>query len=86
MAKKRAKYDALALAFPPDEAMGELHARYIAEAEEEMKRSAATKQIATATYDEVDDVPDGTDGEAMPADATLDEVKDVFDAEEVDRA
>lgn len=84
MAKKRAKYDALALAFPPDEAMGELHARYIAEAEEEMKRSVATKQIATATYDEADDVPDGTDGEAIPADATLDEVKDLFDAGEVE--
>jgi hypothetical protein len=34
MAKKRAKYDALALAFPPDESMGELHKKYIEQAEE----------------------------------------------------
>ena len=82
MAKKRAKYDSLVLAFPPDEAMGALHSRYIAEAEEEVKRSMASKQIATATYDEADDVPDGLDGEAIPADATHDEPADVLTGED----
>lgn len=82
MAKKRAKYDALALAFPPDEAMGDLHSRYIAEAEEEVKRSMATKPMATATYDEAEDVPDALEGEAAVTDATTDEPADLFNEED----
>lgn len=41
MAKKRAKYDALALAFPPDEVLGEIHMRFIDAAEELALREAA---------------------------------------------
>lgn len=40
MAKKRAKYDALALAFPPDEVLGEIHIKFIEAAEEQGRRIA----------------------------------------------
>ena len=41
MAKKRAKYDALALAFPPDEVLGDIHMKFIDAAEELALREAA---------------------------------------------
>lgn len=46
IAKKRAKYDALRLAFPPDEEVTPLHQQYIHEAEEEAARiSRAPTQL-----------------------------------------
>lgn len=53
MAKKRAKYDALRLAFPPNEELTPLHEQYIQEAEDESKRLGVS-QIA-GDYDEAPD-------------------------------
>lgn len=58
MAKKRAIYDGLRLAFPPSEVIGELHLTYIEEAEREAVRSSTVHQLVEgAGYD---DVPEAT--------------------------
>lgn len=53
MARKRAKYDALALAFPPDETLGPIHQRWIDEAEE---IALAERPKALRSPDEMPDV------------------------------
>jgi hypothetical protein len=50
MAEKRATYDALRLAFPPNEAIGNVHLKYIAEAEEEAARAHVGSQLASGEY------------------------------------
>jgi hypothetical protein len=55
MAKKRAKYDALRLAFPPKEEITPLHEQYIQEAEDEAKTRASVSQLATGDYDDAPD-------------------------------
>jgi len=50
MAEKRATYDALRLAFPPNEAIGNVHLKYIAEAEEEAARVHVGSQLASGEY------------------------------------
>jgi RecT family len=52
MAEKRATYDALRLAFPPNEAIGNVHMKYIAEAEEEAARTHVSNQLASGEYDD----------------------------------
>jgi hypothetical protein len=68
LAKKRAKYDALRAAFPPKERITELHEKYIEEAEEVAR---ARTDIATATYDGTELLPDdiGVIGEELAASA-----------------
>lgn len=53
MAKKRAVYDGLRLAFPPAEIIGDLHLKYIAEAEEEIERTRVGngRHVSTLGYD-----------------------------------
>jgi hypothetical protein len=53
MAKKRAKYDALRLAFPPNEELTPLHEQYIQEAEDEAKRLSPSQM--TGDYDDAPD-------------------------------
>lgn len=50
MAKKRAVYDALRLAFPPSEIIGDIHLKYIAEAEEESARAHVANRLAEGEY------------------------------------
>jgi hypothetical protein len=61
MAKKRAKYDALRLAFPPNEELTPLHEQYIQEAEE-LAKSHTVANLAAVTdgnyYDDPDAAPD----------------------------
>lgn len=52
MAEKRATYDALRLAFPPNEAIGPMHMRYIAEAEAEAARTHVSGQLVEGEYAE----------------------------------
>ena len=52
MARKRAVYDGLRLAFPPSEAIGDIHMKYIAEAEEESARAHVGGQLASGGYDD----------------------------------
>jgi len=54
LAKKRAKYDALRLAFPPLEHITELHTQYIAEAEQEAAKAPKPSVIASASYGDDD--------------------------------
>lgn len=56
MAKKRAKYDALALAFPPDESMGALHEKYIAQAEDMAREQMASGARAMLQPEEMPDI------------------------------
>lgn len=53
MARKRAIYDGLRLAFPPDEIIGEMHLKFIAEAEDEAERTrvGGGKHVSTLGYD-----------------------------------
>lgn len=69
MAKKRAKYDGLALAFPPDEQYGDIHKGYIEAAEQEVRASLEGKQVI-ATMDDAMELPEGLDGEAATTDHT----------------
>lgn len=50
MAEKRATYDALRLAFPPNEAIGNVHMKFIAEAEEEAARANVVTRLAESDY------------------------------------
>lgn len=52
MAKKRAKYDALRMAFPAAESIGPMHERFIVEAEEEIRqgRLPVAGLLATGEY------------------------------------
>lgn len=68
MAKKRAKYDALALAFPPDEAMGDLHKGYIEAAEQQLRESMSEKLVVG--YDDTQQPPDDGDAGMASDDAT----------------
>lgn len=52
MAKKRAIYDGLRLAFPPLEVIGDIHMKYIEEAEQEAARVHPVKALADADYTE----------------------------------
>lgn len=52
MARKRAVYDGLRLAFPPSEAIGDMHMKYIAEAEEESARAHVGNRLADGDYSE----------------------------------
>jgi hypothetical protein len=59
MAKKRSKYDALRLAFPPKEEITPLHEQYIQEAEDEAKtRRPAALASEDDYYDDPEDAPD----------------------------
>lgn len=69
LAKKRALYDALRMAFPPDETLGPIHQRYIEEAEQEAAKAHALP-MASEEAEEAEDVTDiaaveedSTDGE-----------------------
>lgn len=66
MAKKRAKYDALRIAFPPAEQITEMHAKFIEEAEDQIQRGAFQPHaVAMLTgYDE------GADAETTDAEVT----------------
>lgn len=55
MAKKRAKYDALRLAFPPKEEITPLHEQYIQEAEDEVKARGIGPLASGDPYDDPDD-------------------------------
>lgn len=52
MARKRAVYDGLRLAFPPSEAIGDIHMKYIAEAEEESARAHVVNRLTESNYGE----------------------------------
>jgi len=69
MAKKRAKYDALRLAFPPNEELTPLHEQYIQEAEDEAKTRSSASHLAG----DYDDAPDDTTilGEEIAVDGQL---------------
>lgn len=67
MAKKRALYDALRMAFPPDENIGPLHEAFIAEAE-----AMATRQ-GQAMLAEPEDMP-AVEGEEVAATETDEEL------------
>ena len=71
LAKKRAKYDALRTAFPPKEVIGEMHARYIEEAEEAAGSRPAVGHLVSGSY--ADELPDDVSvvGEEMAADAEV---------------
>jgi hypothetical protein len=56
MAKKRAKYDALRLAFPPNEDITPLHQHYIQEAEDEARTRTVGSLARVSDY--YDDAPD----------------------------
>lgn len=65
MAKKRALYDGLRMAFPPDETLGPIHQRYIEEAEQE-----AAKVHALPMAEPIDDEPEDADMGAVEEDAS----------------
>jgi hypothetical protein len=66
MAKKRAIYDALRLAFPPNELIGPMHTAYSPEAEAEAERRA-TENAPSVGHDFADDdILDGDLIEATP--------------------
>lgn len=65
MAKKRAKYDALRLAFPPKEEITPLHEQYIQEAEDEVKARGTTAMFTADPYGEPED--DSVLGEEIAA-------------------
>jgi hypothetical protein len=69
MAKKRAKYDALRLAFPPKEELTPLHEQYIQEAEDEAK-TRGVSQLAMGDYDDAPD-DDTVLGEEISVDASV---------------
>jgi hypothetical protein len=83
VAKKRAKYDALRIAFPPAEQVSALHERYIEEAEREVQRHVP-RQIMSGEYEEAaeapvatleaDEVAASTKGKAEPSDDELDQL------------
>jgi hypothetical protein len=51
LAKKRARYDALKIAFPPAEEISLMHQKYIEEAEAELRKHGSTgAQLATMEY------------------------------------
>jgi hypothetical protein len=58
MAKKRAKYDALRLAFPPNEDVTPLHQQYIQEAEDEARTRAVGSLARISEHDYYEDAPD----------------------------
>lgn len=72
LAKKRAKYDALRTAFPPKEAIGEMHTRYIEDAEATVRtvHNTGVAALQAGSYD-CDELPDdaGVVGEEIAADA-----------------
>lgn len=68
MAKKRAIYDALRLAFPPNELIGPLHMQYSSEAEAEAERVASQHVPETGNDFADDDIIDG-DLTVIPAEA-----------------
>jgi hypothetical protein len=73
MAKKRAKYDALRMAFPPAEQIGPVHERFIAEAEEEIRRTSlpALGSVASAEYVEnAEEIESTIEGETVAADTS----------------
>ena len=67
MAKKRAKYDALRLAFPPREELTPLHEQYIQEAEDEANARGVNPISGADPYDDPDD--DTVLGEEIAAEA-----------------
>jgi len=70
LAKKRAKYDALRTAFPPREAVSEMHTRYIEDAEEAATiHKTGVARLSAGGYD--DELPDDVDivGEEVAADS-----------------
>lgn len=66
MAKKRAIYDGLRLAFPPAEVIGELHTRYIDMAEESVSALTGAHLTEGGYGEEVPDIETGT-GETVAA-------------------
>lgn len=72
MAKKRAIYDALRLAFPPNELIGPLHTQYASEAEDESERKASRHVPSVGNDFADDDVIDG-DLVSVPDAATSEE-------------
>lgn len=97
MAKKRAKYDALALAFPPDEVLGDIHMKFIEAAEELALREAAhygavmagpeigTEQIEAEGSEVSEAEIEQGDGEpgTEPAEALTDRDEDDMSDEEI---
>lgn len=65
MAKKRAKYDALRLAFPPNEELTPLHEQYIQEAEDEAKTRLPAALAGAGEYDDMDPDDVGVLGEEI---------------------
>lgn len=58
LAKKRAKYDGLRMAFPPSEYVSQMHQRYIEEAEAEIRRGQTPPALPVAgdiDYEEADE-------------------------------
>ncbi len=76
MAKKRAVYDGLRLAFPPAENIGDLHMQYAEKAEFEADEMRESKQIArTSSYEDLTDQSDPPPQAEMEAvDVDSDEV------------
>jgi len=56
LARKRARYDALRIAFPPAEDISAMHQKYIDEAEAELsEKGPVPAQLASSSYEEPDD-------------------------------
>lgn len=70
LAKKRAKYDSLRVAFPPAEHVGEMHQRYIEDAERQLREEAVTpRALAPFHYeDEPAETVDEMTGEVIASD------------------
>lgn len=70
MARKRAIYDGLRLAFPPDEIIGEMHLKFIAEAEAEIERTrvGGGRHVSTLGYDADAGDPETIPGEVVAND------------------
>jgi hypothetical protein len=71
MAKKRAKYDALRLAFPPNEELTSLHEQYIQEAEDEAKTRAVSQLAGGDAYDDMDPDDASVLGEEIAVSGTV---------------
>jgi len=68
LARKRARYDALRIAFPPAEEISAMHQKYIDEAEAELSEKGAPvpQQLATMGYEEsVEETPADVSGDVV---------------------
>jgi hypothetical protein len=63
LAKKRALYDGLRMAFPPDESLGPIHQRYLEEAEEEAMRQHRLPMASADDGEGAEDVSEFAAGE-----------------------